>query len=211
MLVIQARWRFALLLIAVQLATVHAADPGASRQFYRWVDKQGQVHYGDQIPQEYSGAEHQVVNSQGVEVDRREAQKTPEQVARDEKRAREQLLQHEHDVNLLSSYVSVEEIERLRDQRLQLVSDQIRVTSQFLETLNARQQKLTNTSMKFAPYSTDPKAPRMPDDVTEDLVSTSNNIRVQQQNLKQKRTEQDTMNKEFAADIDRFKALKGIH
>ena len=43
------------------------------------------------------------------------------------------------------------------------------------------------------------------------MVSTGNNIRAQQQNLKQKRAEQDTMSKSFAADIERFKTLKGIH
>ena len=42
------------------------------------------------------------------------------------------------DKNLLSTYASVQEIERLRDQRLTLLADQIKVTNQFLDTLNGR-------------------------------------------------------------------------
>jgi hypothetical protein len=105
----------------------------------------------------------------------------------------------------------VAEIERLRDQRLTLVSDQIKVTSQFLETLNGRMKKLRAQSMSYKPYNTDPKAPAMPDQIADDLVRLGNDIHTQDQNLRQKRSEQVTMSKQFASDIERFKELRGIH
>ncbi len=43
---------------------------------------------------------------------------------------------------MLNTYASVQEIERLRDQRVTLLSDQIKVTSQFLEVLNGKLKKL---------------------------------------------------------------------
>ena len=46
------------------------------------------------------------------------------------------------DRNLLNTYGSVAEIERLRDQRLALVADQIKVKGQFLEILNGQLEKL---------------------------------------------------------------------
>ena len=82
----------------------------------------------------------------------------------------------------------MQEIERLRDQRLTLLSDQIKVTGQFLEMLNGKMKKLRAASMSFKPYSTDPKAPPMSDQVAEDLVRVSNDIRTQEENLRQKRT-----------------------
>ena len=106
---------------------------------------------------------------------------------------------------------SVQEIERLRDQRVTLLSDQIKVTSQFLEVLNGRLKKLRAGSMHFKPYSSDPKAPVMPDQVAEDLVRVGNDIRTQEENLREKRSEETTMSKQFESDIDRFKELKGIH
>jgi hypothetical protein len=115
------------------------------------------------------------------------------------------------DRNLLSAYASVQEIERLRDQRLTLLSDQIKVTSQFLEVLNGKLAKLRTSSMHFKPYNSDAGAPPMPDQVAEDLVRVGNDIHTQEQNLRAKRAEESTMRNQFESDIQRFKELKGIH
>ncbi len=100
------------------------------------MDAQGITHYGDRIPPEYASQERQIINSQGVEISHLEAQKTPEQLAAEDQKKLEAQQNQERDKNLLSTYASVQEIERLRDQRLTLLSDQIKVTSQFLEVLN---------------------------------------------------------------------------
>jgi hypothetical protein len=42
-------------------------------------------------------------------------------------------------------------------------------------------------------------------------VRLGNDIHTQEQNLGQKRSEQVTMSKKFASDIERFKELRGIH
>jgi hypothetical protein len=51
----------------------------------------------------------------------------------------------------------------------------------------------------------------MPDQVAEDLVHVRADIRTQEENLREKRSEETTMRKQFDSDIDRFKELKGIH
>jgi hypothetical protein len=189
------------------------AAPGTppGRPVYKWVDEHGMTHYGDRIPPEYAAQEQHVMNAQGIEINHLEAQKTPEQLAVEEQKTLEAQQSRNRDKNLLSTYGSVQEIERLRDQRLTLVSDQIKVTSQFLEVLNGKLKKLLAGSMSFRPYSVDPKAPAMPDQVAEDLVRVGNDIRTQQENLRQKRSEETTMKKQFESDVDRFKELKGIH
>ncbi len=50
---------------------------------YRWVDDQGVVHYGDEIPPQYANRERTVLNGQGVPVRRLDAQKSPDQLAAD--------------------------------------------------------------------------------------------------------------------------------
>jgi len=117
----------------------------------------------------------------------------------------------DRDRNLLNTYASVQEIERLRDQRMTLVSDQIKVASQFLDLSRGKLKKLRDSSMHYKPYSADPKAPAMPDQIAEDLVRMGNDMRTQEQNLREKRSEETTMNKQFESDIARFKELKGIH
>jgi hypothetical protein len=184
---------------------------GTGRTVYKWVDEHGVIHYGDHIPPEYAAQEQQVINAQGVEISRLEAQKTPEQLAVEEQKKLDTQQARDRDRNLLNTYASVQEIERLRDQRMTLVADQVKVTSQFLEVLNGRLKKLRLSSMRFKPYNSDPAAPAMPDQIAEDLVRVGNDIRTQEQNLHEKRSEEATMRKQFESDIDRFKQLKGIH
>ena len=191
-------------------AAVAGGAPGNGRVLYKWVDSQGVTHYGDRVPPEYAGQEQHMINGQGVEISHQEAQKSPDQLAADEKRRQDQEDRLNRDRNLLSAYASVGEIERIRDQRLALVSDQIKVTTQFLENLNGRMKKMRVNAMHFKPYNGDPKAPAMPDQVAEDLVRLSNDIHTQEQNLEQKRGEESTMKKQFENDIDRFKELKHI-
>src|SRR5271155_2999351 len=191
-----------ILCVGTLLASTCFAGGGGGRTLYKWVDAQGVTHYGDQVPPEYAGQEQQIINSQGVVINRVEGQKTPEQLAAEDQKKLDAQQSQNRDHNLLSTYGSVQEIERLRDQRLTLVSDQIKVTSQFLEVLNGKLKKLLAGSMSFRPYSVDPKAPAMPDQVAEDLVRVGNDIRTQQENLRQKRSEETTMKKQFESDVD---------
>jgi hypothetical protein len=187
-----------------------AAAGGNGRTLYKWVDDQGVTHYGDRIPPEYAAQEQHIINSQGIEINHLDAQKSAEQMAAEEQKKLDAEQRLSRDKNLLNTYVSVQEIERLRDQRLNLVADQIKVTNQFLDTLNGRMKKLRVNSMHFKPYSGDAKAPPMPDQVAEDLVRLATDINTQEQNLRQKRGEETTMKQQFESDIDRFKELKHI-
>ena len=198
-------------LLALKVA--EGAPPGPSnngRVLYKWVDSDGVTHYGDRVPPEYASQEQHILNSRGYEIDHRDAQKTAQQLAADERKRLETEQSQTRDKNLLSTYASVQEIERLRDQRVQLVADQIKVTNQFLETLNGRMKKMRTDTQRFRPYSDDPKAPPMPDQLAEDLVRLTTDMRTQQQNLQQKRAEESSMSIQFESDIDRFKELKHI-
>ena len=180
------------------------------RVLYKWVDANGVTHYGDHVPPEYASQEQHVLNSRGYEIDHLDAQKTAEQVAAEERRKLDAQQSQTRDHNLLNTFASVQEIERLRDQRVQLVADQIKVTNSFLDTLNGRMKKMRADTLRYRPYSSDPKAPPMPDQMAEDLVRLTTDMRTQRQNLQQKRAEESSMSIQFESDIDRFKELKHI-
>jgi hypothetical protein len=199
------------LLVAAAVLIGSAWGASSGHKVYKWVDAQGVTHYGDQIPPEYAAQAHGVINNQGIEVEHTDAQKTPEQLAAEDQKKLDAEQRASRDRNLLSTYSSVQEIERLRDQRLSLLTDQIKLKEQFLEALNAKMNKLKVTSSSYKPYSTDPKAPPMTDQLAEDLVRVGSDIHTQEENLREKRAEQASMNQEFESDIARFKELKGIH
>jgi hypothetical protein len=198
------------LFAAAGFAASTTPPTGSGHVLYKWVDKDGVTHYGDRIPPEYASQEQHVINSHGIEIGHLDAQKTPEQLAIDEQKKLDAQQRENRDKNLLSTYSSVQEIERLRDQRLTLLADQIKVTSQFLETLDGRMKKLRADSMRFRPYSADPKAPTMTDQVAEDLVRLTMDMHTQEQNLRQKRSEVSALSIQFESDIDRFKELKHL-
>jgi len=192
-------------------SSIGSAASSSDRKLYKWVDEQGVTHYGDHVPPEYAAQEQHVINAQGIETERIEAQKTGDQLAAEEQKKRDAEASANRDRNLLNTYVSVSEIERLRDQRLELLADQVKVTGQFLEILNGRLKKLQLASMRFRPYSNDPHAPAMSDQIAEDLVRVGTDIRTQEENLREKRSEESAMSKQFDSDIARFKELRVTH
>jgi hypothetical protein len=189
----------------------NTSTSGSDRKVYEWKDENGVTHYGDRIPPEYATQEHRVINGHGIEIEHTEAQKTPEQMAEEERKSSDAAERASRDRNLLASYGSVQEIEHLRDQRIALLSDQIKVTGQFLDTLNRKMSGLRLASSRFKPYSPDPNAPPMTDQLAEDLVRVGSDIITQEENLREKRSEEAAMSHQFESDIARFKELKGIH
>ena len=210
----RSRWLLAATALACAGACAAAAPSHSSSKqgvAYRWVDEQGVVHYGDHIPPQYASKERAVLNSQGVEVGRLEAQKSPEQ-ATAEARAREaQMKQRQHDAFLITTYTSIKDIEALRDLRLDQLRGQRAAAEQYTESLRTRLATLQTRALNFQPYSARPDARRMPDDLAENLVRTVNELHAQDQELAVKTQEETTLRAQFQADIERYRALHTIH
>lgn len=180
-------------------------DPGGVA--YRWVDEKGIVHYGDRVPPQYSKQESAILNRQGVEVGRTEAQKTPEQLAADAREQQAIIRQKQHDAFLLTTYTSVADIESLRDERLAQINGQRRAAEQYIEGLHARLSALQTRAFTFKPYSDKPGAHRMPDDLAEDLMRTLNEVRSQTSALATRDAEESALRAQFQADIERYREL----
>lgn len=189
-------------------AGASAQTPTSGKAAFRWVDDKGVVHYGDRIPPEYAKRERSVLNNQGVEVAHLPAQRTPEQLAQDERNAEVQRKQYQHDTFLLSTYQSVRDVEQLRDTRLQQLTDQRRSTESYLGLLNSQLDELQARVQMFKPYSDNPKARRMPDQVADEVVRAVNQVRAQRSALDGKIAEENALRQQFQLDIDRYRKLK---
>ncbi|HEX5765843.1 MAG TPA: DUF4124 domain-containing protein, partial [Woeseiaceae bacterium] len=103
-----------LLLTAASLLLLSQGALGAQDQkLYRWVDQEGNVHFGDSIPAEYAEVEKQVVNEHGVTLDVLRGKKTAEEIAAEKKAEElkaERELRRRQDQALLATYLSVDEI-----------------------------------------------------------------------------------------------------
>ena len=178
---------------------------------YRWVDEQGVIHYGDNIPPQYASQDRTILNAQGVEVGHLDRQKSPEEEAV-AARAREALMkQRQHDAFLVSTYTSVKDIEALRDARLDQLKAQRTAAEQYVESLRVRLASLQSRALGYSPYTDRKDGWRMPDDLAENLVRTVNELRVQNNALSAKGAEETALRTQFQADIERYRELHAIH
>ncbi len=66
-----------------------------------------------------------MLNSQGLEVQKRQAEMTPNEAAEYAAKQKEESRRKQHDMFLISTYPSVKEIENVRDVRLDQINGQI--------------------------------------------------------------------------------------
>lgn len=208
------------LAIALSGMTSAAAAPAQrsatpSREaFYRCKDAAGQTHYGDSKPVACDGYDTEVLNDRGmvmriIEGNQSRAAREQREIA--EKRARkEREASEQRDKMLIETYLTVEDIERLRDQRLEQLDAKYRLTEQNISNLRERQARLQSQIARFKPYNDKPNAPPLPDHLAEEMVNTVNGVNVYQETLAKTRAEQAQIKASFDADIARFKELKGI-
>lgn len=189
------------------------ASAQQDQKVFRWVDAEGQVHFGDSIPPEYAELPKEVLNDHGVTVDNLEGKKTEEQLEQERienERRVAQELQHRADQALLATYLTVEEILMHRDRRVELFQAQSKVTELYLANLARRLETLRADAARYKPYSEDADAPMIPEELADNLRNTKVTIDRHQRNLKKFRSDERQIIQRFDGDISRFKILKGL-
>lgn len=200
---------------ALSAATVSAqSNPDPREAYYRCKDAKGQVQAGSSMPPQCLGRDTEVLSARGTVLRIIEGEGSrSERLAREAAEKEAQRLkeeQYQRDKVLIETYLSVSEIERLRDQRLELLASQLQVAEQHINTLRDRIVRLREQCARFRPYNDKPNAPALPEHIAQDLIGTLNSIAVDQQTIEIKRQEQATLTANFERDIKRFKELKGI-
>ena len=202
--------------IALLTAIALAASLAFAQRLYRWVDDDGVVHYGDRIPPQYADRDRALLNSQGVPVGREQGTVTPEERAALEKQEQDEAEAREaraetarRDRMLLETYLSVEDIEDLRDRRLELLQSQIDVTENYLQGLRERLRGLHAEASKYKPYSDREGAAEVPADLASEISNTMSSIASYEHTLERTSANQAKLTAQFDSDIERFRELKG--
>ncbi len=137
-----------ILTFAALSATVQAA------KIYRWVDENGQVHYGTTIPPQYQDQARDELNEMGIVTERveralteeerqaLEAEEAARRKAEEEQRKREQEAQQ-----ILVNYNSEEDIRRRWQLRLEGVERTLQITR---DTLAAQKRNLDKLNKQAA-------------------------------------------------------------
>jgi len=192
-------------------ATKKSPTSRKSEAFFRCKDAQGRSIMGQAIPPECMDADVDVLDKTGRVVRTIPGRRSMEQINQQKAAAEASVAAQQRDRTLLATYLTVEDIERLRDQRVEQLEQQALVTRQYITNLRAREARLMQDVQRYRPYSGKPNAPALPEQLAAELVNTVNGLQVYQQELAKNTAEQQKLRGEFDSDIARFKQLKGVN
>ena len=179
-------------------------------KLYKWVDENGQTHFGDKIPPKYQMKKHQELNQSGGVVKQYEAAETPEQRAERRRLEREKKKaelaakkQQQRDRVLLDTYTTERDLILARDSRLDAVDSQIRLAESIINDSNNNINSLNKqiSSIKASGL-------KVPSDMFDRLENDKEQIRVHTRVVAKQRKRREEIAKQFNGYIERFRVLK---
>jgi phage-related minor tail protein len=175
-------------------------------KLYKWVDKNGQTHYGETIPPEYADRDTKMLN-QGRVSDRSETfddkkinstkKETPEDKAAMEARRKDEAL--------LNSFTTEKEIDLARDRSLLQIEARINSYTTLL--------KSAQTSLDDLHKENDTRAKQgraIPQSLTDDIAAAEARVAKLQKDLENSQKESAAVRTRYDGEKQRFRQLKGL-
>lgn len=199
--------RFALLALPAVLITSSFC---VQAKMYKWVDENGQMHFGDKIPTEYIAKEHDELNEQGVVIKHKDAAKTPKQKAEarrlESERKKAALVEkrkRQRDRVLLDTYTTERDLIVARDSRLDAVDSQIQLAVSIIKDSN---NKIESMEKQVAQIKTSNR--EVPPDLYNRIDNEKQQVSVQSKVMGNHKKRRDEISIQFNDYVERFKVLK---
>ena len=200
------------MLTVTAAACLFAATP-AIGEVYKWTDPDtGDTEYAHAMPIRDPRIRviYVIDDKTGVVTETIRYLTPEEEQARKAKNEAERR-QRERDSYLVKTFLSIEEIERLRDERVETLDAQIQVKSALAfgqeSKLNELKEELSNFNFPVTPESDLPPAP---EDLLLDYASTLEQAETYREDVEMLEERKTAINSQFAKDIERFRELKGL-
>ena len=182
------------------ICIVFSTEALADKRILKWVDNQGVTHYGDQLPPTAAGKSNQVINKQGVVVQRNNqpAKNETQQQANQEK-----LEQERKDSVLLASYTTADEIDLARKRNLEMEN----ATIDALKSQKANVDDRLNRNIASAQAFIDKKQ-AVPDYLKEEISIAKTESEKFDKKITHHQQILEKINQQYDAEKARFIALK---
>lgn len=201
-----------LAIIISSVVVLSTLSSPAQARFKCWTNNEGIRECGETIPPEFAQKGHQEMSSQGVVLEKQERAKTKEELSqearmavtasKEQKRKEEQAKQ---DKILLDTFISVADIETVRDDKLAVIESSITLTNK----RNEKTQEDLDKRIEAAAAAE--RAGNAPNEaLLQDIELLRSRIAKNKIFIDDKIAEQDTVRKAADADIERFNRLKGL-
>jgi hypothetical protein len=204
-------------LLTLALVLSGYSPHGAAAKLYKWVDENGQIHYGSSLPADKAKNDHQQLNKQGVVVNTKKAkvQKSEEELAleAEAKRIEEERLaeearlkeiQDQKDRVLLMTFSNEDEINHAREDRIKVVESVIDLIHKNIAATEGKLAELQKTADQL--YTSQGK--EIPGGMAQKIEHFERKIENRKAQLAQKQEEKAKINEKYDVDLARFRELK---
>jgi hypothetical protein len=209
----QIRTSFAPMLLAMVLLGLSTGTDAA--KLYKWVDEEGNVRYSDRLPPKQAQKGHETLNTQGIVVKKTAAAKSEEELAAAQKTqeeleaklAAEKKIKEERDRSdlvLLLTFSSEEEMDRVRDNRLDVLESVIKLIKKSITITDEKLANLENIAKKQ--YTS--KGQEIPGGLAQNIEFFTRKKGIREQQLKLKETEKRKIIQQYEVDLARYRFLK---
>ena len=179
-------------------------------KMYKWVDENGQMHFGDKIPQKYQEKEHEELNDRGVSMKHLAAAKSPEEIAEErhlekerQKVARAEEKQKKLDRELLDIYSTERDLVMARDSRLDAIATQVQMSEVIIQASNKKIESMEKQVVNIKASKRE-----VPIDLYNRIDSEKQEITVQNRvMLKHKKRSKEILEK-YNGYIERFRVVR---
>lgn len=182
----------------------------AQAVLYKWVDDEGRVHFGDQIPVRFQLKAHDEMNQRGIVLKHREAAKTPEEKAAARLLAKErkkieltEKKKKQRDRVLLDTYTTERDLIVARDSRLEAVGSQVQLAETIISDSNKTIDSLEKQVVQIKASNRE-----VPADIYQRIDSEKQQVKVQSQVKQGHIKRRDDITAQFNDYVERFKVLK---
>ena len=197
--------------LVVGLICIAVLCSNAEAKLFKWVDKDGETHYGETIPPEYADRNSVEINQSGrIEKSRKVISPESRQASKEadaKKIAEEEALKESkrRDNALLNTYTTEKEIDLARNRSLQQVEARI---SSYSILLKSSQESLDGQYQEQSDFTKQGR--KIPKSLTDDIDSGVARVGKYKKELAQSEQEKINVQNRYEADKARFRQLKGI-
>ncbi len=199
---------FCLFLLALSLAW---PTVGMSTKIKKCQDETGKWHYGDTAAAECSkskvieitdrGIKTKVIAAPPTEAELKERERRKEELEKERKLAEERARK---DRILLSTYGHEKDILYVRDRKLAQIEASIKASEETLKSLQAVQARMEKQAAE------EQKTGKISKQTAKGLAQTKAQVAKHEAAVAAKRKEQETLRKQYAADLERYRELKNM-
>lgn len=201
--------RFLLLLIILLFAAATTAH--AQSSVYRWVDDEGEVHYGQSVPPEFKDYGYVRLGPDGTVRERVEPALSPEEIAErrrrraeEAEREAEQRSEETRDRMLLATYSSEADLKQALEMQIAGINSQRTSTRMALDLIETRFEKLVSRAARR-----DREGEGVPEQLSESIRETRRELRRLRADLERLDEREAKTRERFMADLQRYRELTG--